>query len=321
MRRGFLLLLALALAAPPLASAQQTPVPGQSQQVPSFRSGIELVTVTATVRNKKGRLVKGLTSKDFEVYDAGVRRQITDFRSEPSPVSLAILFDVSGSMRVADRAAAAKFAAYYVLNALEPGRDEAALFTFDSRLREVAPFTVDTRALQGALGEVDPFGATSLHDAIADAAKRAATRGESRRRAVVVITDGIDTASRLTPAEVSGMASAIDVPVYVVATVLPIDHPGREESLVPRGSPNEVGTVEDLANWTGGAFFYSSTPADASIVSRAVVEELREQYVIAFEPAAGTGWRPLDVRTRDKNLIVRARSGYMAGNVAPNNGW
>jgi Ca-activated chloride channel family protein len=287
---------------------------------PQFKSGVELVTVTATVRDKKGRLVKGLTSQDFEVFDAGERRRISDFRAEPTPVSLAILFDVSGSMRVADRALAAKFAAHHVLAWLEQGRDEAALFTFDSGLHEVAPFTVDTRALQGALGEVDPFGATSLHDAIANAAKRAALRSPDRRRAVVVITDGLDTASRLTPAEVSGVASEIDVPVYVIATVLPIDHPGRDGSLVRDTLPSEDGTVEDLANWTGGAFFYTSAPSDTSRAARQVIEELREQYVIAFEPAGARGWRPLEIKMRDKGLSVRTRSGYMAGNDAPNNG-
>jgi Ca-activated chloride channel homolog len=199
-----------------------------------------------------------------------------------------------------------------VLSSLEQGRDEAALFTFDSRLHEVAPFSVDTRTLQGALGEVDPFGATSLHDAIADAATRAAAR-TGRRRAVVVITDGLDTASRLTPSQVSAVASAIDIPVYVIATVLPIDHPGRESSLTAESIPSEAGTVEDLARWTGGAFFYSSTPSDTSQAARQVIEELREQYVIAFEPAATEGWRPLEIRTRDKDYIVRTRSGYMAG--------
>ena len=88
-------------------------------------------------------------------------------------------------MDVADRATAAKFAAFHLLNALDEGRDEAGLFAFDSRLREVAPFTVDTRALQGALGEVDPFGATSLHDAIAETAKRIQARANSRRAIVV----------------------------------------------------------------------------------------------------------------------------------------
>ncbi|HUE86070.1 MAG TPA: VWA domain-containing protein [Vicinamibacterales bacterium] len=309
MGRGFLLLLALVAVTPAITVAQ-----GQADQSaqPTFTSGIDLVTVTATVRDRRGRLVQGLELKDFEVLDNGVRRPIADFRAEPTPVSLAILFDISGSMRVADRMTAARFAAHHVISWLETGRDEAALFTFDSRLHEVAPFTVDTRVLQGALGEVDPFGATSLHDAIAEAARRVATR-TGGRRAVVVITDGIDTASGLTPGEVSGIASAIDVPVYIMATVLPIDHIGREGALPRAGVSHVDGTVQDLARWTGGALFFVSTPSDTSSVSRLVLDELRMQYVIAFEPAATSGWRPLEVRTRHKDHVVRARSGYIAG--------
>ena len=309
MGRGFLLLLALVAAMPATTTAR-----GQSVQPPQpiFKSGIDLVTVTATVRDRRGRLVPNLEVNDFEVLDNGVRRPIADFRAEVTPVSLAILFDISGSMRTADRMTAARFAAHHVLSWLTPGRDEAALFTFDSRLHEVAPFTVDTRVLQGALGEVDPFGATSLHDAIADASRRVATR-TAGRRAVVVITDGIDTASGLTPSEVSGIASSIDVPVYIMATVLPIDHIGREGALPRRQAPSVSGTVEDLARWTGGAMFYVSTPSDTSSVSRQVLDELRMQYVIAFEPAATSGWRPLEVRTRHRDHIVRARSGYFSG--------
>ena len=309
MGRGILLLLAFVVATPGGTFAQQ----GQAEQAgPTFKSGVDLVTVSATVRDRRGRIVTGLDATDFIVLDAGVPRAITDFRAEPTPISLAILFDISGSMRVADRMTAAKFAAHHVLSWLEPGRDEAALFTFDSRLHEVAPFTVDTRALQGALGEVDPFGATSLHDAIAEAATRVATR-TGRRRAVVVITDGIDTSSGLSPGQVSGIASSIDVPVYILATVLPIDHLGRGSAL-PRGEQESAdGTVQDLARWTGGAMFYVSTPSDTSNVSRLVLNELRMQYVIAFEPAATSGWRPLEIRTRHKDHVVRARSGYMAG--------
>ena len=174
------------------------------------------------------------------MLDRGVGRPIAEFRTEAAPVSVAILFDVSGSMDIASRTLAARFAAHHVLSWLEHGRDEAALFAFDSRLHEVAPFTVDTRALQGALGEVDPFGATSLHDAIADTAKRISERA-NKRRAILVLTDGIDTASRLTPAEVSGIASEIDVPVYVVAVVLPIDNPDANGRPVERGRRAGVG--------------------------------------------------------------------------------
>ena len=173
-------LLALAMLALPLTGwAQGT---AENQQA-TFRSGVDLVTVSATVRDGKGRLVKDLTKQDFESY----RSRRTSARSTNSgpngrPLSLAILFDVSGSMDTADRTSAAKFAAYHLLSSLEEGRDEAGLFAFDSRLREVAPFTVDTRALKGALGEVDPFGATSLHDAISAAAERVADSPDGAAR-------------------------------------------------------------------------------------------------------------------------------------------
>jgi VWFA-related protein len=302
------------LAAGPLAaqpgSAGQT---GELPQAGVFRSGVDLVTVSATVRDRRGRAVADLTAADFQVFDRGVARPIAEFRTEAAPVSVAILFDVSGSMDLASRALAARFAAHHVLSWLEHGRDEAALFAFDSRLHEVAPFTVDTRALQGALGEVDPFGATSLHDAIADTAKRISERA-NRRRAIIVLTDGIDTASRLTPAEVSGIASEIDVPVYVVAVVLPIDNPdanGRPQRDVDE--PLTVGTIRELAAWTGGELFYASTPSATSNVARQIVRELRQQYLIAFEPSAGDGWHPIEIRTTKKNLTVRARGGYVAG--------
>ena len=307
--RRFLLAIAVTLF-PATVLAQGTPENAQA----TFRSGVDLVTVSATVRDNKGRLVKDLTRQDFEVIDRGERRAISEFRAERAPLSLAILFDVSGSMDVAARSTAAKFAAHHVLSWLDDGRDEAGLFAFDSRLREVAPFTVDTRALKGALGEVDPFGATSLHDAISEAAARVATR-PAARRAVVVLTDGIDTASRLSPAEVSAKAAAIDVPVYIIALVLPIDDPGSDRATPgsKRQAPSSIGTIEDLARWTGGALYYSSTSASAHKAARSVIDELRQLYLIAFEPGAAPGWHPIEIRTSDKDFFVRTRGGYVAG--------
>ncbi|MGH8569765.1 MAG: VWA domain-containing protein [Gammaproteobacteria bacterium] len=308
--RRILLALALTLI-PTLGRAQEA-----AEKQATFRSGVDLVTVSATVRDGKGRLVKDLTHKDFEVIDRGERRKISQFRADRAPLSLAILFDVSGSMDTADRASAAKFAAHHLLNQLQEGRDEAGLFAFDSRLREVAPFSVDTRALKGALGEVDPFGATSLHDAISAAADRVATR-PFPRRAVVVLTDGIDTASRLTPAQVSAKAAAIDVPVYIIATVLPIDDPGSDRATPGsrKEAPLSIGTIEDLARWTGGALYYSSTAASAYTAARAMIDELRHLYLIAFEPGAEPGWHPIEIRTADKDFVVRTRGGYVAGSV------
>lgn len=316
-------LLALAIVSQPLSGWAQEAVdqpsagaaPGApAEKQATFRSGVDLVTISATVRDNKGKLVTNLNKQDFEVIDRGERRAISEFRSERAPLSLAILFDVSGSMDIAERATAARFAAFHLLSSLDDGRDEAGLFAFDSRLREVAPFTVETRALKGALGEVDPFGATSLHDAISAAAERVATRPMARR-AVVVLTDGVDTASRLSPAQVSAKAAAIDVPVYIIAVVLPIDDPGSDRATPSsqRRAPASVGTIEDLARWTGGALYYSSTSASAYKAARAVVDELRHLYLIAFEPGAAAGWHPLEIRTSQKDFVVRTRGGYVAG--------
>jgi Ca-activated chloride channel homolog len=308
--RRFLPVLVLLLMPPTVALGQGTVENTQA----TFRSGVDLVTVSATVRDGRGRLVKDLTKKDFEILDRGEKRAINEFRSERAPMSLAILFDVSGSMDTAGNASAAKFAAFHLLNQLEDGRDEAGLFAFDSRLREVAPFTVDTRALKAALGEVDSFGATSLHDAISAAAERVATR-PTVRRAVVVLTDGVDTASRMTPAEVSAKAAAIDVPVYIIATVSPLDDPGSDHATPgsKRQAPASIGTIEDLSRWTGGALYFSSTSASAYHSARAVIDELRHLYLIAFEPGSEAGWHPIEIRTPMKDFVVRTRGGYVAG--------
>ncbi len=160
-----------------------------------------------------------------------------------------------------------------------------------------------------------PFGETSLHDAIALTAKRVGAR-EGRRRAVVVFTDGADNASHLKPSEVSAAASAIDVPVYIFGIVPSIDNPSEETATnVDRSA--FAGPLADLAGWTGGHVFVASTPGQRSIAARQIIDELRHQYLIAFESSGTPGWHPLVVRARNKDLTVRARSGYIAGQSRP----
>jgi Ca-activated chloride channel family protein len=140
---------------------------------------------------------------------------------------------------------------------------------------------------------------------------------EGRRRAVVVFTDGNDNASRMTPAQVSGIASAIDVPVYIFGVVSSIDNPSSDLATGPTKSPL-AGPLVDLANLTGGHVFVSSSPVERSLAARQIVEELRHQYLIAFESSGDPGWHRLAVRVRNKNMVVRARSGYIAGHSRPN---
>jgi Ca-activated chloride channel family protein len=281
----------------------------QEPPTATFRGGVDLVRVAAVVRDHKGRFVQDLNARDFEVLDAGRKRSITDFRHDIAGVSIALLFDVSGSME--GHLPNAREAATHVLSWLD-ARDEAAIFTFDTELRQSIAFTEGLKALPEQLASVVPFGATSLHDAISETARRVGAR-EGRRRAVVVLTDGNDNASRLTPAEVSAAASEIDVPVYIVGVVPAIDNPTADTATMSVERSAFSGPLADLANWTGGHVFVVSTPGQRSIAARQIVDELRHQYLIAFESSGDPGWHPLVVRARQKDLVVRARSGYMAG--------
>jgi Ca-activated chloride channel family protein len=296
-----------------IASAQtagdvETPSPR-----PSFRSAVDLVSVAAVVRDKRGQVVRNLSREDFEVFDNGVRRPIVEFSSgENGPISLAVLVDVSGSMAVASHLDAARQTLDLLLRRLREGQDEVALFSFDRGLNEHQSFTTNPAAIRNALAGLRPFGITSLYDAVAETARRVETR-DYKRRAILVLTDGVDTASRLSPGEVSAIASATDVPVYVMAVLSRIDH---DAALEADTQATPTGQLTNLASWTGGHAYVLSAPAHAVVATENVLSELRHQYVFAFEAAGPAGWRPLDVRLRKRELSVRARSGYFASQRA-----
>lgn len=271
-----------------------------------------MVTVAAVVRDHKGRFVRDLSREDVQVLDKGALRAIRDFRADAeSPVSIALLFDESGSMGVASNAGAAREAARQILASLDPRRDEVAVFSFDATLRETEPFTSDIAGVASRLVEAQPYGTTSLFDAVAGAADRIARLG-GRRKAIVVLTDGVDTSSRLSPEEVTKAASAIDVPVYVFAVLSPLDHPGAESAVDTRFG-TQPAALEEIARNTGGDVFTTSAPAHMSAAAREIVSELRHQYLIAFEAGTEPGWHPIEVRVRESRAVVRARSGYAVG--------
>jgi len=279
-----------------------------------FRSQVELVRVSAIVRNKKGRFVQDLTAQDFEILEGGQARTITDCQRDVPGISVALLLDVSGSMEA--QLSNARQAGNHVLSWLDRERDEAAVFSFDTRLVAISSFVTGMQTLPEEVKLLTPFGATSLHDAIAQTARRVGAR-EGRRQAVVVLTDGWDNASKMSASEVSGIASSIDVPVYVIGVVSALDNPSTAISTVPVSKSPLTSSLSDLASWTGGRTFVASTTADRSIAARQLVDELRHQYLIAFESSGQPGWHPLVVRARHKDLTVRARSGYIAGQSRP----
>jgi Ca-activated chloride channel family protein len=290
----------------------------EPQATPRFRSSVQMVRVAATVRDRKGRLLRDLSREDLQVLDRGTPREIEEFRIDTeTPVSLALLFDESGSMAVSSKVSAAREAAEHLIAALDPERDEVGVFAFDATLRSVVPFTDDFTMVRGQLDGSAPFGTTALFDAIGGVAELIAER--PGRRAIVVLTDGVDTASRLRPEDVSAAASAIDVPVYVLAVLSPLDHVG-EQTAVLTPVVDDVGDLANMARWTGGQVYLSSAPAHTSIAAREIVAELRHQYLIAFEAGGQPGWHPIEIRVRQRGAVVRARSGYVVRQVPSSRG-
>jgi VWFA-related protein len=313
------------LACPASVAAQAEPQ--ESQATPRFRSSVDVVSVAAVVRDRKGRFVNDLSKEDFQIVEGGVPRKILDFRAEANgPVKVALLLDISGSMRVGGRTVDARQGAMHLFAGLRP-IDQAAIFTFDTGLDQVTTFTSDRAALEAALDTtLKPYGQTSLYDATARVARVVAEEsrtagGLPQRAAVVVLTDGIDTRSQLTPQQVATIASGIDVPVYIVAVMAKIDDPRarQEDDSGAVGIP--ATRLQELAQQTGGELFLASAPAHASVAARQILAEMRHQYVLAFEASTRPGWRSLEVRAKDGHT-VRARSGYTAGSrgVSMNSG-
>lgn len=310
-RFGLAAVTALAVSGATHAAAQTPGTAGDTAQ-PTFKSAVNLVSVSAVVKDSRGRPVRNLRQEDFTILENGTRRPIVDFGyTDDGPVSFGVLVDQSGSMQLARNLDAARDVVRHLLAWFDPYRDEVALFAFDKELARVQDFTTRPDEIADALPKLSAYGTTALYDAIAATSEELVER-PTPRRALIVITDGLDTTSRLTAAEVSGMASAIDVPVYVVAVMSPINHPERGISPVVAAGEPIVTSLANLARWTGGDLLVATTPAETSRAARQFVVELRHQYLLAFESSTQAGWHRVSVLTRKRDLEVRARSGYMA---------
>jgi VWFA-related protein len=288
--------------------AVSTPAWAQDEPAVVFRSSVDLVSMAAIVRDGRGKIVPSLRREDFEVLDSGKSRPILDLRTESAaPASVALLVDGSGSMKIGAATDLSQKISAAILGSLNPSRDDAALYSFDTRLLSVQEFTHDLKAVNDRLRVVDAWGSTSLYDAIAGTAAIVSKR-TANRRALVVLTDGADTASAYTPEQVSAIASAVDVPVYVFVMAT-----GTRESDKTAFETERRSLLASLAHATGGDFFVAYDPASTASAINQMVEELRHQYVLAFEASSEQGWRNVQVRTRKKGLSVRTRGWYLAG--------
>jgi Ca-activated chloride channel family protein len=296
---------AVALAALP-ASA-----PGQ---VLSFPARSDLVVFSATAVDGKGRPVMDLRREDFRIYEDGRSQAIAHFHGGRGlPARVLLLVDASGSMNDAFKVASARRAAGQILDVLGP-EDQVAVAGFDSRYWGVVAFTRDREAVRRGVDSIAPFGSTALHDALDKAARDIASHGEGRR-AVVVLTDGVDTSSEKKPDEVLARSRALDVPIYAVSVVSPLDDPASPSFLGSKEAGEAAAAAETLSRYaslSGGTAFRVSDAVGLRTAADRIAGELKHQYRLGWDaPTGSSRFRRVVVLSTRKGVTVRTRSGYV----------
>jgi VWFA-related protein len=322
MKRNFPSWLLFSLALPVLAqqalptakpAPQPTPPPQQPQQqqeVPTYTETAEseYVLLPVIVLDKKGRFVDGLEKKDFRVRVDTIPIQIDTFeRDDNAPVSMAFLVDTSGSMDLAGKLDNAKRAIRSIVAGRLPG-DDFALFAFsEGDVKMVADFSSNSGRLFRALDELDAGGQTALFDAVA--ATPRLLKGKNAKRAILLFTDGVDNASKLTPEKMAEILQQVSTPVYAfgMKNVMYdlLTEQQRQELFVEN--------LKMLAVASGGKMYLVGGDEDLRPLAAKVNSEVRKQYILGFSPS-GRGelkYRVVFVSvTKKGNWLVRTRRGY-----------
>ena len=276
-------------------------VAGLSAQV--FRSNVLTVPVTVTVVDGNGRLITGLTQQDFEIFEDGTPQLVTTFTNERVAVSLGVLLDVSDSMR-GQKMIDAGMAVERFVGDLLRGEDEAFIGLFNHRPRLASAWTRPPSSLKDRLTDVKPTGGTAIYDAVAQSAEMFDRRTKPRA-ALVVISDGADTASDRSLQQARDAVVKRDAFVYAIA----IDSPGVAAST--RVNP---AALRDLTGPTGGYTEVVHEASDLGPATQRIAEELNSQYTIGYTPSRPSTGRgaPSACASRGSPIYVRARQGYMA---------
>ncbi len=289
-------------AAGPLA--QQPPITDHR----TFQSGIEITSITATVTDRDGHPVTGLDRDAFEVYEDGVRQTITQFTRERVPIGLGVLLDISDSMfgkRMDDARAAVDT---FLFELLDPA-DEFFVMAFNHRPRPLIGWTREQADVRHALGALRPSGGTAIYDAILEALPLIDKRTR-QRAAILVISDGADTASTATLRELRPALRRSDAFVYAIA----IDSPDRQ----PINTRVDAAALREVTAENGGHTEIVQNSAQLAEAAARIAEELNSQYVLGYTPPRGADGQFHSLRVRaGADYQVRARHGYVATRGGP----
>ncbi len=283
-------------------------VPGHAQQPPSFRVGIDVVSLNVTVTDEMQHYITNLDQPNFMVFEDGVKQDVTFFTRSQLPIALALLLDTSASME--DKIATAQEAAVGFAKRLRP-QDVAQVIDFDSRATIVQTFTNDAAALERAIRATAAGGSTSMYNAIYIALKemkkvRVSSTDEIRRQAIVVLSDGEDTSSLLPFEEVLDLAKRSETAIYTIGI-------RSRDPVGMRGFKEAEFVLRQLAQETGGRAFFPAAVAELPAIYSLISDELSSQYTLGYtskNPRRDGAWRRVVVRTDRQNSTARTKQGY-----------
>jgi VWFA-related protein len=281
-------------------------------QRPSFRAGVDLVSLSVTVTDPTQRYVANLNLDDFIVLEDGVPQKLTFFGKTGLPLALALLLDTSASMEQA--LATAQEAAIGFARQLGPS-DMGTVIDFDSRVVVLHDFTSDATLLEKAIQGTSAGGSTALYNAVYIGLRelnKVKLQGETpdgpRRRAIVVLSDGEDTSSLVSFEDVLDLASRSDTVIFAIGL-------GTPESLGTRSNRDAQFVLRRLAEQTGGRAFFPREAKDLADVYHVIRDELSSQYSLAYESSRTQRdgqFRRIMVRVSRPGVTVRTRQGYYA---------
>lgn len=268
----------------------------------NFRSGSELVTTAVTVRDADGRLITSLEQKDFTIEEDGVVQPITQFTKERVPVSLSLTLDISDSMR-GQRIADARGALAHFLDSLLVADDEASLLGFNHATRLFAAWTTERSGMRARLDAITPSGGTAMYDAIAAVLPLFESRLHPRA-AILLVSDGADTASDMTPTVLKQRLVRSDVFLYAI---------GINSTDARNSTRINPYTLQELTSQSGGYTEIISSAAELGPATERIADELNHQYMIGYTPATrGDGkYHSLRVKVANDAYRVRSRRGVV----------
>ncbi|OGD21250.1 MAG: hypothetical protein A2W03_09520 [Candidatus Aminicenantes bacterium RBG_16_63_16] len=300
-----------------LAAAAALPALSQEKKANPMDHDISVraITLAVTVQDKGGRYINDLTQADFTIAENGVRRAITFFNhSSDAPLSLTILLDVSGSMALDNKLAESKAALRDFLTGLIGPKDEVSLLIFaDGDVEVASGFTNDRSGILAVLDRTEAFGKTALYDAVA-VSPDFASKGKNEKRALLLVTDGIENDSRLSPDKALEIARRVDVPIYAIGYNIPLSEQllGRYKRGSAVTSAGIIAILDRFSQATGGRAFFINAPRELRAALFEIKKELSQQYLIGYTSyvTAGGEYRRIQVTAGKKKYKVRARQGY-----------